>query len=142
MIDMAKKKYPGNSRFWNAKIYLAEEIAACADYLAKHLKGYPGVFDKEKGHAKTIFYSKANEKKWREILVEIRDGFRLYAKCDGDFYEWKDGKRSTFKFKKLPDGCSEMIQTNDAELVLNKKKEFKFRRAMELFAKYYDHLWD
>ena len=73
---------------------------------------------------------------------EIRDGFRLYEKCDGDFYDWKNGNRGTFKHKKLPDGNWEVIKTNDAKLIINKKKLGKFRRAMELFARYYDHLWD
>ncbi len=139
---MNKNPYTGNSHFWDAHLYLAEEISACADYLLKHLHGYPGLLDKENARAKTTHYSKANEKKWRGILIEIRDGFRLYAKLDGDFYEWKNGKRGTFKFKKLPDGNSQMIQTNDAKTVINKKKQRKFRRAMELFAKYYEHLWD
>ena len=139
---MAKKNYSGNSRFWDAHLYLADEISVCADYLVKHLHGYPGEFDGKLSKTKPYKYSMANEKKWRDALIKIRDGFRVYYKCDGDFYEWKNGKRGTFKSKKLPNGNFEMIQTNDAEVVLNKKKQKKFRRAMELFAKYYQHLWD
>ncbi len=60
----------------------------------------------------------------------------------GDFHEWKDGKEATWKHKKLPDRNFEVIQTNDAELLVNGPKERKFKRAMELFAKYFGHLWD
>jgi hypothetical protein len=139
---MVKKSLPKDSYWWSANIYLAGEIAKCADQLIKHQKSYPGVFDRKNDKSKIIKYSKANERKWHNILVDIRDGFRLYAKCDGDFYEWKGGKRGTFKHKKLPDGNWEVIQTNDAKLIINKKKLDKFKRAMGLFAKYYDHLWD
>ena len=139
---MAKKPHSEDSDCWSAHIYLAKEIARCADYLAKHQHGYPGILDRINTRAKIIFYSKANEKKWRNILIEIRDGFRIYAKCDGYFYEWKDGKKGTYKHEKLPDGNFKMVPTNNAKVIINKKKEQKFRRAMELFAKYYEHLWD
>ena len=139
---MAKKRLSGESRFWDAHTYLAGEIADCADYLAKHLKGYPGVLDKTSPSAKRIHYSKANEKKWRNILLEIRDGFRLYEKCDGDFYEWKDGKAPP-ETKTVDEMIKQLNDPNRPEKqVINKAKLAKFKRAMELFGKYYEHLWD
>ena len=139
---MAKKRLVGESRFWDAHTYLAGEIADCADYLAKHLKGYPGVLDKTSHSAKRIHYSKANEKKWRQILLDIRDGFRLYEKCDGDFYEWKGGKAPP-ETKTVDEMIKQLNDPNRPEKqVINKAKLAKFKRAMALFGKYYEHLWD
>lgn len=139
---MAKKRLAGESRFWDAHIYLAGEIAGCADYLIKHFHGYPGVFDKGTPSEKTHKYSVANEKKWRAALIGIRDGFRLYEKCDGDFYEWKDGK-SPPATKNVDEMLNQLNDPNRPEkLVINKTKLAKFRRAMALFAKYFEHLWD
>jgi len=139
---MARKRLSGDSRFWDAHTYLAGEIADCADYLAKHLKGYPGVLDKTNPCAKIIHSSKVNERKWRNILIEIRDGFRLYEKCDGDFYEWKDGKRPP-ETKTVDEMIKQLNDPNRPEKqVINKAKLAKFKRAMVLFSKYYEHLWD
>lgn len=138
---MAKKRLTSESRFWSANIYLAGEIANCADYLIRHLKGYPGEFDKKPTRAKAIRYSKANEKKWRRILIDIRDGFRLYEKCDGDFYEWKGGKAPPYKsFENMMERLKN--PKSPYRLILNKDKLKKFQHAMELFGKYYEHLWD
>lgn len=139
---MARRKYHKNEDWWGANTYLASEIAWCADQLIKHQKGYPGTFDRKNDRSKIIKYSKANEKKWRKLLIEMRNGFQLYSECDGHFYDWKNGKAP-------PSGESvdEMLQRvnssdNPYKTVLNKTKLRKFKRAMELFAKYFDHLWD
>ena len=142
---MKKKSQPKEACYWSANIYLAEEIVKSTDYLIKHLKGYPGVFDKERcrrSRAKIILYSKANEKKWRNILTEIHDGFKLYRDCDGDFHEWKDGKAPPAS-ETIEKMMERINSGNDTyKLVINKAKLQKFRNAMKLFAKYYEHLWD
>ncbi len=136
---MAKTKDDKNLWRGNANLYLAKEIVHCTDYLIKHQHSYPDVFGKKK--AKSSGYSKYSEKKWTEILIEIRDGFKLYSDCDGDFYEWKNGRSP-------PDEPLDKTlarfndQKNKYRVVLNKKKQRKFLRAMEFFAKYYEHLWD
>ncbi len=134
--DMKDKKW------WNAHIYLAGEIAECANELAKHQHGYPGIFDKTpKG--REFRYSKKNEKRWHDILIKIRDGFRLWQASDGDFHEWKDGKRPPMEFVKQPDGTSMMKPHPPRfKLIVNKKKEKKFKEAMRLFALHFEHLWD
>lgn len=138
---MAKKWLTGEARFWAANIYLAGQIADCADYLIRHLKGYPGEFDAKRTRAKISGYSKANEKKWRQILMDIRDGFRLYEKCDGDFHEWKGGKAPPNEpFEKMMERLNN--PKSPYKVILNKAKLKKFQRAMELFGKYYEHLWD
>ena len=136
---MKKKSQPKEACYYSAHIYLAEEIAKSADYLIKHLKSYPGIFDKGRRSSK---YSIANENKWRKILAEIRDGFRLYAECDGDFYVWKDGKAPS-ETKSLDEMLEQMKDPDRPfKLVIDKIKLRKFQKAMALFAKYYEHLWD
>ncbi len=124
-------------RRWSSHIYLAHEIVFCADYLIKHQHGYPNsIFEKNgRNEEKAV-------REWDSILGQIRDGFRMYYKCDGDFFEWKDGIRGKFEFIKQPDGTSRMEQLNDAKLFRNKEKERKFKTAMKLFVKYFRDLWD
>lgn len=130
-------------KWWDAHYYLAGEIAECADKLAKHQHGYPGIFNK-KAASGIPKYSKQNERRWRDILLTIRDGFRLYHEAWGDFYEWKDGKEPPQRdFIKQPDGNWLWPPTPPGyKLIVNKKKEKKFKKAMRLFALYFEHLWD
>ena len=124
-------------RKWDSHLYLAHEIAFCADYLIKRQHGYPNsIFEKNKRNdAKTI-------KEWNSILGQIRDGFRLYYKLDGDFYEWKGGIRPKHDFLRRQDGTLEMKDLNKTKIFLNKEKERKFKTAMKLFVIYYEDLWD
>ena len=124
-------------RKWNSNLYLAHEIAFCADYLIKRQHGYPNsIFEKNKRNdAKTI-------KEWNSILGQIRDGFRLYYKLDGDFYEWKDGIKPKHEEIRLPNGNIEWKFTNKTKLIINKENAGKFKTAMKLFVKYFRHLWD
>lgn len=131
-----------DEKWWGAHIYLAGEIAECAGKLANNMHGYPGRLDKipKKGVPK---YSNKNEKRWREILIKIRDGFGSYHKSNGDFYEWKDGKVPKMEFVKQPDGSS-LVKFNppSCKTIVNREKRRKFREAMGLFVKYFDDLWD
>lgn len=129
-------------KWWSAYTYLAEEISYCADKLEKNLKGYPGEFDK--GFKESSKYSKENEQKWRNILIKIRDGFKIWAETNGDFHEWKDGKTLPFpKFTKSDDGYYTMeADPSGYKLIENTEKKRKFKEAMRLFSKYYEHLWD
>jgi hypothetical protein len=130
-------------KWWDAHLYLAGEIAECANELAKHQHGYPGTFDKKSKDGKH-HYSKRNDKRWHDILITIRDGFKLWRDSDGDFYEWKDGKTPPpMEFIKQPDGTSiSKPRPPGFKLIVNKKKEKKFKEAMRLFAEHFEHLWD
>ena len=147
-------KKPEKIEKWGkAQSYRAGEIAECADQLAKHDHGYPSRLDTR--HIKDGQATKAQSdrcmKRWHDILIKIRDGFRMYEKEGNSwFFEWKDGKvppvRALIKVepkKGLPQGGWEMSPTPPGyKLIQNKKKQRQFKEAMRLFVEYFDDLWD
>ena len=68
---------------WDMHLYLAREIAWCADYLSKHDHGYPSPY----------VFPGITYKKWTEILKTIAHEYRGYFERDGDYYVYTKGKK-------------------------------------------------
>ena len=152
------RKAEEGPKWWDLHMHIAEDIAWGAGKLIKSNKGYPGEFDTNKVEGacycpicisrdtkkpKEHVYSLEHEKRWLAILRDIQEGFQLYVDTYGDFHEWKDGKVPPTKWIKLPKGGSRMEPTPKGfRLIENKEKKKKFKRAFELFRKYFGHMWD
>ena len=139
------RKAEQGPKWWDLHGHIAKEMVWGLGMLIKHNKGYPGEFDRINGKfPKDRTYSKVNEKKWLAIMQEIKEGFQLFVEeGDGKFYEWKDGKVPPMKWIKNPDGSSTMVPTpKEYKLIQNKKKVRKYKRALALFGKYFEHFWD
>lgn len=83
------------------------------------------------------------EKRWEWVMNEMIFAFENKVRDDSDD-EFSSGD-AEYAFKKLDNGCSELIQTNDQykyDFEARKKKNDRIQNGFVLFGKYFQNLWD
>lgn len=109
-----------DSMVWNHHSYHSEQTAKILRQLAEHKVGCPGeLYDGKKKNDECH--------KWRDILVQMAEGFEAATAIDNmEFYT--ENKKGEYDSK--------------ASEKKRKVLENKFDKGMSLYVKYYFNLWD
>ena len=87
---MTKYSYSDNDmNKWDLHLFIAKSVVIGTEYMLKHGNGYPSQFGR--------LGEKRGVAKWNRILQKIHDGFQIYYKQGGEFYEWKRKKEPPHK---------------------------------------------
>lgn len=122
---------------WSFDSYLCKVISGGTRYLATHVHGCPHEL-----------YKDDNCAKWDKILIEIAEGFEANLKIQNDEVLDYSESDKLYDNEKLLDQNSKWskkfmeIRNSPKSKKLIKEHEVKFDRAIKLFHKYFNNLWD